>query len=155
MWRYILGIYLCSRSGGQELGNLEQEYDILKSMENIDIYFKDKQENDPLEIERVFDILLITFVDSDIETLRRIDQQAKKELKLSEGDQEKLHFFYILSHFFSKKYRDKVLTKQLVKDMIRNMELNQFIVSDIMEQGKEGDEEEREGLDEELNEREF
>lgn len=125
-------------------------------MENIDIYFKDKTEHEQLEVEQVFDILLITFVDGNIEQLRRLDERAKKEQELSEQDQEKLHFFYILNHFFSKKYRDRALTKELVKNIIKNLEINKFILSDIVQKRREPEEEEEiKGLEEELDEKEF
>lgn len=57
----------------QDLGDYEGEYDIIKSVENVDKYFKHvTNENLKLELEKVIDILLITYVDSNLEEVKKL-----------------------------------------------------------------------------------
>lgn len=83
MHRLILMIFI-NVTCTQDIGEYEQEYDIIKSMENIDLYFKDiKEDHESLELKKVFDILLITYVESSIEEILVIEKRDKEHEELS------------------------------------------------------------------------
>ena len=80
-------------------------------------------ENLPLELEKVIDILLITYVDSNLKEVKKLGDWERKGNDLTSQEDDKIHFYLILKHFIQVNYLDNSITKKVLKNIISKMEI--------------------------------
>ena len=123
-------LFLLAVSDSSDASNYN-EAETEDSVANVDKYFGAK--TGPITREEAMDVLLATYVETNLKEVQDLEMRVSEEDKLSEMEEEQLYVKIHMDDFFEERYKDTELTTEKLKDIIRQHEFLAYLEEKMKE----------------------